>query len=112
MPTIEAHITAVQKDESTGWYRITTDHGEIKRLDTKLEPKARQAAELKRAGSLASIQFTSNPRTLEDGRVFQNYYLDNAEIAKNGSAQQDDGIERVVTSRATAPADAWRITLA
>lgn len=111
MPTIQAHITAVQRDEATGWYRITTDHSDVKRLDTKIEQKARQAAALKKDGSLADIQFTSNPRHDEQtGRTYQNNYYEQAIATQNGTST-DDGIERVVTSRKTEPGDAWRITL-
>ena len=107
---LEAHVTKVSKDEGTGWFTIETD-GEPKKLTTKNERPAKDAAALRRDGALAVLTYT--PKDRHDGdRVYHNFYLDKAEAAKNGSG--DDGIEVVRaegTSRKTDPRDAWRMCL-
>jgi len=110
MPTVQAHIEKVQ--QSGEWFRILTDDETVKRLDTKIRAKADEALALRKSGELAVIQFTSRPKTLDDGRTFQNYYYEQATSA-GGSSSNGDGIEVVEqTSRRTAPGDAWRISLA
>lgn len=110
MATVEARITKVEKDESSGWYRISTDDGEVKRLDTKIAEKAKEAAALK--GVLAQIEFTErqgNPNPHAPGTYYLNRYYERA-----GSVEvaQDDGIDIVQqTSRKTDPEDAWRMCL-
>jgi hypothetical protein len=114
MASLEANITKVEKDESTGWYTIRTDDDEIKKLATKQEKPAKEAAALRRDGVRAAITYTLREKPREDGGVFKNYYLDKAEaaVASNGS---DDGIEVVrqeqAPSRKTDPQDAWRMCL-
>lgn len=111
MPTAEAKITKVRLDESTGWYEIQTDNQDIRKLTTKIAAKASEASALKQQGALAIIEYTSKPRTLADGRTFQNYYYDSA-IASDEPSPADDGIERVSPpARKTDPSDAWRICL-
>jgi len=114
MATIEARITGVQKDEGTGWFRIGTDHDKVKRLDTKIEDKAKEALALKRSGEVAVIQYTPKPRYDEQtGRTYPNNYYEKALAKANGdSADSDDGIEVIrPTSRTTNPDDAWRMAL-
>ena len=44
MATIEARITKVEHDLASGWYSISTDHSSVKKLTTKMEQKAAEAA--------------------------------------------------------------------
>jgi len=110
MPTIQAHIEKVQ--QSGDWFRISTDDPNVERLDTKIRKKAEEAQALKQSGELAVIEFTSRPRTDDNGKTWQNYYYEKA-IAAAGTSSNGDGIEVVQqTSRKTDPGDAWRISLA
>src|SRR6266576_891784 len=113
MPSIDARITRVEQDEN-GWFRIHTDDERVKRLDTKLEPKAKEAQALMRERVLARIEFSEretdkvNPNT---GRPYppNRYY----ESAGQLGDTPDDQIPVVQTTRATtAPGEAWRICLA
>jgi len=113
MPTIEARITGVQKDEGTGWYRIATDHDKVKRLDTKHEPKAREALALKKSGDPAVIEYTPNPRYDETtGRTYQNNYYERAVAQSSNGGGSDEIPVTPAVSRRTNPGDAWRISLA
>jgi len=115
MAVLEANVTKVSKDEGTGWYTIETD-GEPKRLTTRNEVPAKEAAALRRDGVRARLTYTEkegneNPRT---GQPYINRYLDKAEAATANGASADDGIEVVraeATSRKTDPRDAWRMCL-
>lgn len=116
MASVEARITGVEQDASTGWYRITTDDERVRRLDTKVAEKAREAAELKKSGDLARIEFSekqgnTNPHT---GQPYLNRYYERAgSIETPREADDDDGITIVKPTRpATDPAEAWRICLA
>jgi hypothetical protein len=113
MAVLEANITKVEKDESTGWYTIRTDDSEIKRLATKQEKPAREAAALRRDNVRAALTYTQRDKPREDGGVFKNYYLDKAEPAASSNGAADDGIEvvRGAPSRKTDPDDAWRMCL-
>jgi hypothetical protein len=111
VPTTEAHITKVEHDIGTGWYRISTD-GDPSRMDTKIREKAEEAAEFKKSGTLAYIEYSENPRTV-DGRTYRNARYERAEPAdSNGSS---GGIEQVQeTPRGGSSEDpqrAWRICL-
>jgi len=112
MPSIEARIVSVEHDTTTDWYRIGTDHERVKRLDTKVREKAQEAAELKKSGALALIDFTEkqgniNPHTQ---RPYLNRYYEHAGPI---DVANDDGITTVAqTGRKTDPGDAWRICLA
>jgi hypothetical protein len=40
MPTVEGKITKVELDETTGWYGISTDNADVRKLSTKIAAKA------------------------------------------------------------------------
>ena len=112
MPSIEARIVSVEYDPTTEWYRIGTSHERVKRLDTKIGEKAREAAELKKSGELALIEYNERPSkniNPHNNRPYTDRYYERA-----GSIDQsDDGITTVAqTGRKTDPGDAWRISLA
>jgi hypothetical protein len=112
---IEAHITKVEKDEGTGWYTVHLDHNEIKKLTTRQEGPAKEAAALRRDGAFAELDYTLREKPREGGGVFKNYYLNKARAAasRNGDSG-DDGIEVVkqaAATRKTDPTDAWRMCL-
>lgn len=111
MATVEGSINEVRNNVDTGWYEIKVD-GFGKSLRTKRDELAQLAAKLKRSGTIALVEYTHKPRTDEaTGRVYDNYYFENATPVEEPTAS-DDGIERVSTpSRKTDPGDAWRITL-
>jgi hypothetical protein len=108
---MEAHITKVEHDISSGWYRISTD-GDPNRMDTKIREKAEEAAKLKTSGALAYIEYSENPRTV-DGRTYRNARYERAAEA-NGTASSG-GIETVTeqpqTQRRRDPETEWRIML-
>jgi hypothetical protein len=109
MAVLEARVTKVVRDEATGWYTIETD-GEPKKLATKNEGPANDAAAIRRDGTLATLTYTQRDRRDGD-RVYHNYYLDKAEVSRG---RRDDGIDVVntaETTRKTAPTDAWRMCL-
>lgn len=115
MPSVNAHVTKIEHDVSTGWFRIATDDPTVKRLDTKRAEIAHQAAAFKQSGALAALEFTQNTRTLDDGRTFENFYLERAVAAQAAlpMTNGDSAIETITpTMRKTEPGDAWRITLA
>lgn len=116
MPTVEARITGVEQDASTGWYRITTDDESIRRLDTKVAEKAREAAELKKSGDLALIEFSEkqgtniNPHTQ---RPYMNRYYEQAGSVEPETIEAPPDIPLITPTRAkTDPDEAWRICLA
>jgi hypothetical protein len=112
MAVVEAQITKVEKDETTGWYTIHTDDSVVKKLGTKQESPAKAAAALRRDGTRAKLTYKENEREVGD-RTYKNFWLDKAEAAPtNGASADDDGIERVAaTGRKTDPGDAWRMCL-
>src|SRR5262245_60208738 len=104
--TLEGKIKKVE--QSGEWYRISTDHDKVKRLDTKIEAKAKEAFALMKTGDVAVIEYSSRPRTDESGKTWQNYYYEKA-LAK---ADDDDEIPAAEPVRSkTAPDDAWRMAL-
>jgi hypothetical protein len=111
MPSIEARITKVEQDAGTGWYRISTDDERVKRLDTKIEEKAQEAARLMNEGSLVLIDFTErqgNPNPHQPGSYYMNRYYEQA----GSLAEKKEEIPVVTpTGRRTDPEDAWRIAL-
>ena len=122
MATIEARITKVEHDVGTGWYTITTDHGSVKRLQTKMDPKAREAAALRQSGEVALIRYSHKQRHDESsGRTYNNYYYEQAATSPPGSngASGIDGIDTIASQqqagggsggyRKTDPGDAWRM---
>lgn len=118
MATIEARITKVEHDVGTGWFTILTDHETVKKLTTKMEPKAKEAADLRRGGDLAEIEYSHKQRTdTTTGRVYNNHYYENARAASNGASNGGiDGIDVVAQpqtaiSRKLDPAESWRICL-
>src|SRR5215475_4409285 len=106
MATLEARIRNVE--QAGDWYRISTDHDKVKRLDTKIEAKAKEAFQLKKSGELAVIEYTHRPRHDEStGRTYHNYYYEKA-LAKADDGD-GDGIPTVEPTRSkTAPDEAWR----
>lgn len=114
MPTIEAHITKVEHDVDTGWYRILTDDDQVKRLDTKIAEKAKEAAEIKRSGLLAQIDYSQVEGRLNErtGKPYVNRRYERAGSLGEKPQPEDDGIDEVKpTSRKTDPGDAWRMCL-
>jgi len=115
MPMLRAKVTKVEHDLGTGWYRITTDHGDVKRLDTKKQELAEQAARLKESGVTAEIDYTERPRTV-DGRTYRNFYWENGEAAGDGSSAAG-GIEEIggqdgqSFQRRKHPDERWQIAL-
>jgi hypothetical protein len=112
MEEFRATIERVEQDGD--WFSIFTNDGTIKKLTTKREDLAGQAATLRLKGVPARIKFTPNKKTLADGRVFNNYYFEGAEEAptSNGSGAVA-GIDKIEPSgRKTDPEDAWRMSLA
>ena len=114
MPSTQARIKRVFREEGSDWYRIELEGSDIKRLDTKNREAAAEAARLKESGELALIDFTeresknTNPHT---NRPYIDRYYEKAGPISNGRGES--GIETVSqTSRKTDPGDAWRITLA
>lgn len=110
MPTIEARITNVQRDDQSGWYRISTDDSTVKSLDTKIAEKAREAQALKNSGALALIDYTVNPKVNpHTNKPYPGYY---ERATESVSRDGDDGIEVVGQyGRKTNPEDAWRMCL-
>jgi len=113
MPTVEARITEVTRKDN-GWIQIKTDHDRVKLLSTKIDQKGKEAFALQKSGEVAVIQFTSRPKTLDDGRTFDNFYYDKAlAVETNGASASDDIPTAAPTTRSpTNPDDAWRISLA
>ena len=111
MATIEARITKVEHDVGTGWYTILTDHESVKRLTTKMEQKAREAASLRQAGDLALIEYSPKQRHDESsGRTYNNNYYERAKTAPASSANGAGGIDTVApTGRKMDPVESWRI---
>lgn len=112
MPSVEARITKVEQDASTGWYRIRTDDERVKQLDTKIAEKAREAAELKKLGARALIEFSEKPGNINQhtGERYVNRYYEQAGSVE--PEKPEDGIDVVqATSRKTDPEDAWRMCL-
>lgn len=117
MATIQARITKVEHDVGTGWYSILTDDDSVKKLTTKMEQKAKQAAALKQTGELLEIKYSekegtnTNPHT---GKPYVNSYYESAEVAtpSTNGASADDGIDVVQpTGRKLDPSESWRIAL-
>src|SRR5215471_12283675 len=124
MATIEARITKVEHDVGTGWYSILTDHGEVKKLQTKMIAKAEEAAGLK--GEVALIEYSAkdsqntNPHT---GKPYRNIYYERARTAPSGNGasggidtvggETASGIEQAPERplRKMDPSEAWRICL-
>jgi len=118
MATIEARITKVEHDVGTGWYSILTDHEQVKKLQTKMEAKAKEAAALRQSGDPAVIEYSERSRHDESsGRTYQNRYYERARTAPppsaNGDIEDTGGIDTVQpTGRKMDPSEAWRICLA
>lgn len=114
MPSIEARITKVEKNEH-GWFLITVDHPEIKRLDTKIEEKAREALALLNQPVLIDYTEKQGGRNEHTGGYYMNRYYEQAgslpEPTPAAGAQPEIPLAPVA-SRRTAPEDAWRMTLA
>jgi hypothetical protein len=125
MATIEARITRVEHDVTTGWYTISTDHATVKKLTTKMEQKAQEAAGLRQAGDVAQIEYSPKQRHDEaTGRTYNNNYYERAKTAPpqsmngGGSGGIDSvggtsavaGIDAAPTSRRD-PLESWRIAL-
>jgi len=115
MPTIEARITEVTQNTSTGFYKIKTDHDRIKSMETRIPEKGVEAGGFKKSGQLLQIEFSEsqgglNPRT---NKPYDNrYYERAAPIDEPEPEPEDDGIERITPTRApTDPMEAWRISL-
>ena len=123
-----ARIDRVEHDVATNWYSIFPDGGTfpdgevIKKLQTKLQQKAEEAAAFRRSGELVDIQYSAkdstniNPHT---GAPYRNVYYEKAtpsepEPASNGDVPGIDTIapEQSTGLRRTHPIDAWRISLA
>lgn len=112
MPSIDAHITKVEQDQN-GWYRIHTDDPQVKRLDTKLEPKAREAQGLMKENALARIEFSVRENTKINPSSGQPYPPNHYYESAGSLGEKPDEIPTVQTTRATtAPGEAWRICLA
>lgn len=129
MATIQAKILKVEHDVGTGWYTILTDDDSVKKMTTKMEQKAREAAALRQSGELLEITFSqkegtnTNPHT---GKPYVNTYYERAEVARvstNGASADDSGIDTVGApeqqdagsggrSWNEDPLRAWRISLA
>lgn len=129
MAEIEARITKVEHDVGTGWYSILTDHGTVKKLTTKMEQKAQEAASLRQAGDVARIEYSPKQRHDEStGRTYNNNYYEHARVAPpsangggnggidsvGGNAYSPGsavvGIDTAPTSRRD-PMESWRIAL-
>lgn len=119
MAQVTARIVGVEQNVETGWFTILTDDGQVKKLQTKMDQKAREAASFKRSGELVEIEYSAkdstntNPHT---GQPYRNIYYEKAVAASgatNGaSAAHDDGIDKVQPQgRTTNPKDAWRMAL-
>lgn len=117
MPEIEAQIKRVVFEEP--WYRIHTDHSEVKRLDTQDEDRGAEAGRVKKycdqTGEAVKIVFTQSTKE-KDGRVFHNNYFSHAEPIKTTAAAEDNGIEVATSTERefawrTHPETAWRISL-
>lgn len=138
MATIEARITKVEHDVGTGWYTIHTDSEQVRKLTTKMDQKAQEAAGLRQSGEVALIEYSPKERHDDSsGRTYKNNYYERARTAPpqstNGGGYGDSsyssGIETVggeqpaatavagidavtPTGRKMDPAEAWRICLA
>lgn len=126
MATIEARITKVEHDVGTGWYTIHTDSEQVRKLTTKMDQKATEAAALRQSGEVALIEYSPKERHDESsGRTYKNNYYERARTAPPSSnGGQGTGIETVGTTavagidavttpgRKMDPAEAWRICLA
>jgi len=113
MPSIDAHITKIELDQATGWYRIYTD-GRPERVETKRKDLADEAEQVMLSRSLARISYTEREGNINpaSGKPFMNRYFDGATTLGDPPARQG-GIEVVQqTGRKTDPGDAWRICLA
>jgi hypothetical protein len=111
VPRAEMTISNLQR-KPNGWFEAETDHPSIRKLATKLEPKAREMQALQLSGTSALIEYSMNERHDElSGRTYQNYYF---ESAITGQAPEAPPIPAapVETQRPTDPGTAWRISLA
>jgi len=115
MPSIDTHITKVEKDEATGWGRISTDDPNVKTLQTKRPDLLAEAGQLRLSGVLVRIEYTEregnvNPNT---GRPYLNRYYEKATALGEPPQATDSGVETVRQTRTpTDPDEAWRISLA
>lgn len=111
MPSVEAHITKVEKDAQYDWFRIHTDDGRVKRLDTKIEEKAREAMSLMESGSLALIDYTEK-QGRENPHAPGTYFMDRYYEKAGSLAEKQSEIPVVTeTRRPDDPGTAWRIAL-
>ena len=115
MATIEAKITKVEQDLGSEWFRISTDHDEIGRLDTKDENRAREAVAAKQSGAVVLIKYTRKPSTKinpHSGAPYpDNFYFDS--VATPEPSAGVAGVDMVQrTQMPTDPSTAWRISLA
>lgn len=114
MPSIDARITRIELDQSTGWYRIHTDDERVQRVETKRRDLADEAEKVMQSRMPARIEFSEkegnlNPHTQ---RPYINRYFEKATMLGEPKAEPS-GIEVVQqTGRKTDPSDAWRICLA
>jgi len=115
--TFEAKITKIEQDLGSEWYRISTDHPEIGRLDTKDPVRAREAVAAKDSGAVVLIDYTRKPSTKinpHSGAPYpDNFYFNAVKTPEPKAGGAIPGVELVQqTQRPTDPATAWRISLA
>jgi hypothetical protein len=113
--TIEAKITKIEQDLGSEWYRISTDHSEIGRLDTKDPVRAREAVAAQQSGAVVVIDYTRKPSTKvnpHSGAPYpDNFYFNSVKTPEPGGPVA--GVETVrPTTLPTDPSTAWRISLA
>jgi hypothetical protein len=114
--TFEAKITKIEQDLGSEWYRISTDHPEIGRLDTKDEARAREAVAARESGAVVLIDYTRKASTKinpHSGAPYPDNFYFNAVKTPEAPSGAIPGVEMVQqTQRPTDPATAWRISLA
>jgi len=118
MPEVQARITKVTQDPTTGWGTIETDDAVVKKLQTKIAEKLQEAGALKVSGELALISYSEkastniNPNT---GNPYPpNRYYERAGSIEVPKEEPDDGIDVVEPTGKrykTDPEDAWRMCL-
>jgi hypothetical protein len=116
--TIEAKITKIEQELGSEWFRISTDHSEIGRLDTKDPVRAREAVAAQQSGAVVVIDYTRRPSTKvnpHSGAPYpDNFYFNSVKTPEPGRPSGPiEGVDVVQqTQRPTDPATAWRISLA
>jgi len=112
MAEVQAHITKVEQDPSSGWGKVFTDDDEIKMLKTKIAEKLQEAGALKKSGALALIEYTTRQGNINQhtGQPYIDHYYDRAGAID--VPDEDTGIDVVQpVGRKTDPEDAWRMCL-